>query len=52
MKLSHRIATALPALLFALPASGHDTGAVHDHGTGYLLMLAILVTGVAAMLRR
>lgn len=52
MKLSHRIAIALPALLFALPAFGHDTGTVHDHGIGYLLLLAILVAGAAAMLRR
>ena len=52
MKLSRRIATALPMLLFALPASGHDTGAIHDHGIGYLLLLAGLAVGIAAMLRR
>lgn len=52
MKLSHRIAIALPTLLFALPAFGHDTGTVHDHGIGYLLLLAMLVAGAAAVLRR
>ena len=52
MKLSHRIAPALPMLLFALPASGHDTGAIHDHGIGYLLLLTGLAVGIAAMLRR
>lgn len=52
MKHSHRIAAALPALLFTLPAFGHNTGAVHDHGVGHLLMLGMLVTGIAAMLRR
>lgn len=52
MKLSHRITIALPALLFALPASGHDTGAVHDHGIGYLLLLGVLVAGIVTMLRR
>ena len=52
MKLSHRIAIALPMLLLALPASGHDTGALHDHGIGYLLLLAGLAAGAAVMLRR
>ena len=52
MKLSHRIATALPMLLFTLPAFGHNTGAVHDHGIGYLLLLGVRVAGIAATLRR
>ena len=52
MKLLHRITTALPVLLFTLPAFGHNTGAIHDHGFGYLLLLAGLVMGIAAMLRR
>ena len=52
MKRSRRIAIALPMLLLALPASGHDTGVVHDHGVGYLLLLAMLVAGIAAALRR
>ena len=52
MKFLRRIATALPMLLLALPASGHDTGTVHDHGLGYFLLLAGLVMGIAATLRR
>ena len=52
MQLSRRIAIALPMLLLALPASGHDTGTVHDHGLGYFLLLAGLVAGIAAALRR
>lgn len=49
MKPSRRIATALPMLLLALPASGHDAGAVHDHGIGYFLLLVALVAGAAAL---
>ncbi len=52
MKLIHRTAIPLSALLFALPASGHDTGIVHDHGIGYLLLLAMLVAGIAARRHR
>lgn len=52
VKLIHRTVIPLSALLFALPASGHDTGTVHDHGIGYLLLLAMLVVGTAALLRR
>ena len=52
MKLIHRIVIPSSALLFALPASGHDTGAVHDHGITYLLLLAGLVIGITAALRR
>lgn len=52
MKLSHRIAIALPTLLFALPAFGHDTGSIHDHGIGYLLVLVILIAGIAARSRQ
>lgn len=52
MKLSHRIAIALPALLLVLPAFGHDAGTVHDHGLGYLLLSGVLAAGIAAMLRR
>ena len=51
MKLSHRIAIALPMLFLVLPASGHETGAVHDHGVNGLLLLAVLVSGMAAVLR-
>ena len=50
MKLIHRTVIPLSALLFALPAFGHDTGTVHDHGIGYLLLLlAALVAGAAAL---
>lgn len=52
MKLSHRIATTLPSLFFALPAFGHNTGAVHDHGIGYLLALAVLIVGIVTWLRQ
>ena len=52
MRFIHRAVISLSALLFALPASGHDTGTFHDHGIGYLLLLVALVAGVAAMLRR
>ncbi len=52
MKLSRRIATILPMLFFALPASGHDAGAAHGHGVGSLLLLTGLAVGIAAMLRR
>ena len=52
MKLSFQIATALPVLLFALPALAHNAGAFHDHGIGYLLILAVLVLGVGARLRQ
>ena len=52
MKLIYRTVIPLSALLFALPASGHDTGTVHDHGIGYLLLLVALVVGTAALLRR
>ncbi len=52
MKLIHRTVIPLSALLFALPASGHGTGTVHDHGVGYLLLLAGLALGIAATLRR
>jgi len=52
VKLIHRTVIPLSALLFALPASGHDTGTVHDHGIGYLLLLVALVAGAAALLRR
>ena len=51
MKLSHRIVIALPMLFLVLPASGHETGAVHDHGVSGLLLLAVLVSGMAAVLR-
>lgn len=49
MKLSRQITIILPALLFTLPAFAHSTGTVHDHGINYLLLLAALVTGMAAM---
>ena len=52
VKLIHRTVIPLSALLFALPASGHDTGTVHDHGIGYLLLLVALVAGATALLRR
>ena len=53
MKLSSRLAIALPALLFTLSASGHDTaGIIPDHGIGYFLPLAALTVGIAAILRR
>ena len=52
MKLIHRTVIALSTLLFALPASGHGTGTVHDHGVGYLLLLAVLLAGIAAVQRR
>ena len=52
MKLIHRTVIPLSTLLFALPASGHDTGIVHDHGIGYLLLLVVLVAGTAVLLRR
>lgn len=52
MKLIHRTVIPLSTLLFALPAFGHDTGTAHDHGIGYLLLLAMLVAGTAALLRR
>ena len=52
MKLSRRIAATLPMLLLSLPAFGHDTGAVHDHGVGCFLLLAGLAMGMAARRRR
>ena len=52
MKLARRIAITLPALFLSLPASGHDTGAIHDHGIGHLLLLAVLVAGVVGRLRQ
>lgn len=48
----HRTVVPLSALLFALPAFGHDTGTAHDHGIGYLLLLVVLVAGTTALLRR
>ena len=49
MKLLYRMAMALPVLLFTLPAFGHNTGAFHDHGMGYLLLLVALIAGVMAL---
>lgn len=49
VKRIHRTVIPLSALLFALPASGHDTGTVHDHGIGYLLLLVALVAGAAVL---
>ncbi len=51
MRLFNRITSVLFALSAALPAYGHDTGGVHDHGLGWLLLLMAVIPGIAAFLR-
>ena len=52
MKFLSRTASVLPVLFLALPASGHEAGTVHDLGVSYFLLLAVLGSGIATMLRR